>query len=581
MKLREGFRFRSWMAGIAGLACLGAGTAWGQWSAQTVQLSNGWNGVYLRVEPDDARCDAVFSNWPVAHVSVYSMESALAGFLTSPDEPLDMAAEYLTWSPGHPAGANALNSLSAGHAYLIYATQACTRVLTGRPAVPRLEWVPGVRGTNAYNLMGFCHSPTSTFGTFLSGADFDPAKLSVYRVGGTNPASPAFYTLGGFSGSVATTPMEPGKAYFVACDKRSSFSGPVRIFPAGTDGIRFAADETREFLRLVNEHGEPLTVSLKLTNSAAGPEGQLPALPAMHYFDYLAGWRAFTSGVQKTLAAGEEWTLPLAVDRTGMASNQLYGGLVICSDSAGGRVELPLEADYGAVAATRALWPAGLWVGKASLDKVSQVKGDGTVVPGVSAGGTMEFRLILHVDQSNRCRLLQRVIVAGTTNADGSWTPALYAKETNVPAGAQRARISSVAFGEKNDIAWDESYGGFGNRLRFRYVIATNDPVNPFRHPYHPDHDGLRTDFETVLPSGDNPQNYVGATKPELFSISNTVSLTWSTNSGAGGSALWNAEETVRGTMDFQAEGLRREGALLMQGNFELRRISQIGSLAP
>ena len=580
MKRHDAGRVRRWVAAIAGVACLGGNAAWGQWTTQTFQLSNGWNAVYLQVLPEDAGCDAVFSNWPVAHVSLYSMESALASFLASPDEPLDMAADYLTWRPGLPTGANALNSVVAGHAYLLYATQACTRVLTGRPAVPRLEWVAGALGTNAYNLMGFCHSPTSKFGAFLSGAGFDPAKLLVYRVGGTNPASPSFYTLGGFSGSVATTPMEPGKAYFIACNKRSSFSGPVRVFPAGTDGIRFAADGSREFLRLVNEHGAPLTVSLAVSNSAAAPDGELPVRPAVLYFDYLQGWIALTSGVQKTLQAGEEWTLPLAVDRTGMAADQSYGGLLTCADSAGGRVAIPLEAEYGAAATASALWPAGLWVGKASLGKVSQVQGDGTVVPGVKAGGTMEFRLILHVDQSNRCRLLQRVIVAGTTNADGSWTPALYANETNVPAGGLRARISSVAFGEKNDITWDESYGGFGNRLRFRYVVATNDPVNPFRHPYHPDHDGLKTDFTTPLPSGDRPQNYVGEIKPELFSISNTVSLTWSTNGASGGSALWNAEETVRGTVDFQVEGLRREGPLLMQGDFELRRISQIGSLA-
>ena len=150
MKRHDAWRFRSWVAGIAGLACLGTSTARGQWSTQTFQLSNGWNAVYLRVEPEDARCDAVFSNWPVAHVSLYSMESSLADFMSTPDEPLDMAAEYLTWRPGLPTGANALNSVNAGHAYLMYATQACTRVLTGRPAVPRLEWVPGVRGTNAH-----------------------------------------------------------------------------------------------------------------------------------------------------------------------------------------------------------------------------------------------------------------------------------------------------------------------------------------------------------------------------------------------------------------------------------------------
>jgi hypothetical protein len=580
MKLREAFRFRRWARGIIGLVWVWAGPVFGQWSTQTVQLSNGWNAIYLEVEPADSRCDAVFSNWPVAHVSLYAMENAVASFLLTPDKPVNMASEFLTWIPRLPTGANALNAVKAGQAYLIYTTQACQRVLTGRPAVPRMEWVPGVPGTNVYNLMGFRNSATATFGTYLSGAGFDMAKVSVYRVGGTNSSSPTYYTVGGFSGSVATAPMQPGMAYFIACSKRSSFTGPVRVYPAGTGGIYFQADSSRETLRLKNEHGAPLTVSLTVRASVAPPGGAVPVLPALMYFDYVEGWLSFMAGATRTLQAGEEWTLPLAVDRTEMVAGTSYGGVLVCTDPAGGRVEIPLEAEYGPPDPTRALWPAGLWVGKASLDKVSQVSGNGAVVPGVRAGGTMEFRLILHVNEAGRCHLLQRVLVAGAADAEGNWTPSLYVDENDVPADAKSVRISSVAFGTKNNIVWDETYGGFGNRLRFTYAIAADDPVNPFRHPYHPDHDGLGTDFETVLPSGDDPQSYMGVTKPELFSISNTVSLIWNqTNAVAGGSALWNPAEQVSGAVDFQVEGLRREGPLVMQGHFELRRISQVGSL--
>jgi len=264
-----------------------------------------------------------------------------------------------------------------------------------------------------------------------------------------------------------------------------------------------------------------------------------------------------------------------------MVQGQAYGGRLICADSAGGRMEIAVEAEYSLPDPTRALWPAGLWVGKASLDRVSQVVGAGTVVNGGKASEPMEIRLILHVDENGDCRLLQRVLAAGTEDAEGNWRPALYVDEQDVPAEGKSVRISSVAFGTKNDIAWDETYGGFGNRLRFTYAIQADDPVNPFRHPYHPDHDGLAWDFTTKLPAGDDPDLYIGETKPELFSISNTISLVWSaTNETGRGSALWNPSERVSGDAEFLVEGIRREGAIMVQGRFDLRRVSQVGNLS-
>lgn len=573
------------LLGVAGfLWALLSVTAYGQYAVQTVSLAKGWNAVYLQVEPEDPRCEVVFADWPVTSVSLYNMEHAFAQYTESPDEPVNRRAEFLTWAPGLPEGANDLNRVIAGHAYIIFATASCQRALTGRPAVPRIEWVPG---TNACNLVGFRQQETATFGTYLSGAGFDGGKLSVWGVGGTNGSGPTLQPVGAFTG-LNTALIERGKAYFIACDKVSTFSGPVNVSPEGTGGIFFPSNNVYQTLRMKNEHGAPLTVTLKPANSAAAPSGAVPALPVLHAFDYLEGWLPLTNAVQRILAAGEEWTLPLAVDRTGMVADQPYGGLLVCSDTAGGRVEIPLEAEYGLPDPTHALWPSGLWVGKASLDQVSQVLGDSTVIDGSKAGGTLEFRLILHVDTDKRCRLLQRVILAGAEETNGTWNAALYVDEAKVPPGVRSARISSVAFGVKNnDITWDETYGGdqeqrgFGKNLRFTYAIAADDPVNPFRHPYHPDHDGLDARFETKLPAGDNPQNYIGAIKPELFSISNTVTLAWTNATAAGGSAaLWNPSEKVGGDIYFNVDGLRREGAIRMKGQFEMRRISQVGTLS-
>jgi len=564
---------------LLGVSLAASGHA--QYASQSVTLAKGWNAVYLQVEPADARCEVVFGDWPVASVSLYNMAELYDRYVDNPSEPLNSPDDFLTWSPGVPAGANGFNQVVAGQSYLIYAKAGCARTLTGRPAVPRIQWVPS---TNACNLVGFRCDGSATFGTYLSGAGFDAGKLEVYAVSGTNSARPTLLRVGGFSG-LNTARVEAGKSYFVACDKVSSFSGPVKVFPEGTGGLSFPTNSAYQTLRMKNENGAALTVTLALTGSAAAPSGAQPVLPSLLAFDGQAGWLPLTT-LARTLQAGEEWSLTLALDRATMADGPLYGGVLVCSDSAGGRVEIPLSAEYGPPDPAHALWPSGLWVGKAVLTQVSQVLDDQTIVDDVKAGGCMEIRLILHVDADQNCRLLQRVLVAGGESTNGVWSPALYIDEDKVPPGVKCVRISSVAFGTKNEnIAWDNNYyggsDGFGKVLRFVFTLPANDSVNPFRHPYHPDHDGLDAKFQTELPFGDDPQNYVGAVKPELFSLSSLITLSWTNAPAAGGSSLlWNPSEKVGGNVAYQVNGLRREGPLLMKGGFELRRVSQIGVLS-
>lgn len=561
---------------VAALGCLLAGPAQAYLSTQTLALSNGWNGIYLEVAPEDPSCDAVFSNWPVASVSAYVAGSLPESYTDGSGTNQVPLTEYLTWQPGQPAGANSLNAVLAGKAYLIFATQACQRVLTGRPAAPRLEWVPGPAGTAVHQLVGFCTDGSTTFGRFLAGAGFDMSALSVYSIGGTNAMGPTRFKVGWTTASIE--PIADGKAYLIAADRVSDFSGPLNVFPP--DGLYFPPNRSRDVIRLRNDHNSNLAVTVTAKLSEPDALNSRPVMPKLWFFDSVNGW--LTNVPPKTLEPGEEWTIPVAVDRTGMAEGLHYGAVLACSNNAGGEVDLPLEADYAPPDAAHALWPAGLWVGDAHLDQVSQVLGDGQIKEGVEAGSTLDLRLILHVDTSNQCRLLQRVILSGAEDTNGTWSAALYMDESKVPAGQKSVRISSVAFGLNNGgFHPDSTYGMFGDKLRFTYVLNANDRVNPFRHPYHPDHDGLGTDFKTQLPSGDVFSNYMAEIKPELFSVSNEVRLVWAEPPAPGGlSAGWNPAEAVTGAVEFVVGGLRREGLVTMEGRFELRRISQIGVLS-
>jgi len=549
-----------------------------QYSTQEIHLDEGWNGVYLRVQPDDAQCRAVFSGWPVESVSLYNMNQTAVQFTTSPDEPQSPQDDYLTWVPTDIAGLNVLNSVLAGHSYLIYATNSCTKILTGRPVVPRTLWTS--LSTNRVILAGFCVGENATFGTYLNGLGVDSSGFEAHAVGGTNYTHMAIpIGMSAWNGSVDGEKVESSAAYFFSFSDNlvSDFSGPIKVSPADSDGVHFYENYSYKSLKIENEHGNNLTVTVNLVASVPAPNGSLPVLPMLYYKEVLKDWKPWTAAISKKVEAGQSWDIQLAVDRLDMVVGESYGGVFVLTDTAGSRVEVPLEVDYSD--SYSAVWPAGLWVGEAVLSEVSQMLGDGTVIDGQQAGSTMKYRLILHVDEGGDCRLLQRVIVSGSEDDDGNWNTKLYRDEADVPADTTAVRISSVALGLKNDVSWDETAGEFGDTLRFNYVIDASDPVNPFLHSRHPQHDGLGFDFKTPLPSGDNFINYVAEIKPETFSISNTITMVWNDESEGAGSALWNPEETATGTFSHQIDGLRKEGAILMDGTFEIQRVSQVGTL--
>ena len=130
---------------------------------------------------------------------------------------------------------------------------------------------------------------------------------------------------------------------------------------------------------------------------------------------------------------------------------------------------------------------AGLWVGTARLDAVSEAEGPdpSTLTP----AATFEFPLLIHVDHSGAARLLREVVMLWD---DGTNPPAyrLYSDPDALPTvTAEARRISSAAFDFPGEsVALDGEFSP-GGALSGLIQLPADFPTNPFRHRYHPDHD--------------------------------------------------------------------------------------------
>ncbi len=99
-------------------------------------------------------------------------------------------------------------------------------------------------------------------------------------------------------------------------------------------------------------------------------------------------------------------------------------------------------------------------------------------------GSEFIFRILLRVDDEGRAALLP------------------YYETGDVETG-QVTRISSANFSLTDPI---KASGYFTDTLGFSIVVDPDDPRNPFKHKYHPDHDNLDRqfnpiDFDTVDPN--------------------------------------------------------------------------------
>lgn len=552
------------------------------YTTQSLSLVQGWNAVYVEVAPD-AAADDLFADWPVDHVGLYDP----ASFLATRQFGADWDSEGLTgssmalWKRGFPE-ASSLSRVPAGSVLVTYCTNESHSVtIRGVPAAPRTTW--HVSGTNAvYNFFGFSTTQQTDISAYLEGSPCEGVKSrAYYRIVGDNlDAGPDPLEVRTWNSKVSD-----GDVLLLPSDDLSDWSGVLFVSPM--NGIDFGQNGVKATLTVRNDGKSPRTVSVALEQAANAAELQLSGtLPlCLHVRDAdvartNAAWSAALSGygpvAKKELAPDETWRLEFGLDRTAFSSlvkGLSFGALLRITEDGDShaKVVVPLAGETSGVVVPDAALPVGLWVADVQFD---HVLAPGSTV-GTETGGAAKLRLPIHIDANGKVRLLQRVVTAGEIAADGTYTYRLYAGSAVVPTTATMVtRISAVCLPTETPVI--EAAGESDSVIAFSFAVAADGATSILRHPLHPQHDGLRWDFSTPAPSGDDFQNYKGDVKPETFSVGNRIEMSFGLN---GGEAAWNPEGTKSGTCRWTFSGLMRQGNIVLSGPMTVKRVSSVAEI--
>lgn len=545
----------------AGLAALAARA---QHVTQTITLANGWNAVYLEVTPDDPSPEAFMAAFPtVERIGCY-LQDGDEQLRQVPDDGVARAGADLSFyvaTRGGPKSGQTLGSLIGGSCYLIYTTGAARGAVRGVPALPRMRW----RDTSDPDVLAPIVGVSALEGVQVAASKYfgeGPFGGTLYTIAGTDPSAPAFLPIL----AQRKPQVAGGMAYGVSSTQASDWPGVIDVGGLSLgDMLVFGAASGEESFTVRNAGTKERTLRVELVNSADPAEKAPPLL----FFDSAATngnyWVPFTSKDVK-LEADATRTVYLAVDHAQIQGPATNAAVIAVSDLDGGtqmRVRFPVVAvtpGGGEGSGSNSAWPNGVWIGRVVLDKVSF----GTNGVPLAAGGAVNATVLMRI-KNQKPSLLQRIVVSNAVGAEGK--PELKLSFDHPGGTGEVRRVSCVLM----DPAQPEiSCASFetNKTATFSFTIGEGSPVNPFRHTWHPDHDGLTASGDALAPSGDVPANYARPLKPELWSVSNTVEFVLN-------SACTNEtpEAVTGGTVKWTLNGLRAKTPIVCSGGFVLQRM--------
>ncbi len=185
---------------------------------QVIQITEGWNAVFLEVDPVEFRPDLVFAGSPIDIAAALHRRSATAQFVRDPNANLFQREGWRVWyAPDRPdAFLSTLHAVHGGQAYLLHALEACTLRIAGEVVTTGIRWRP-----NGFNFVGFSvASPGApTFAEFFAGS---PAHRldRIYRLSGGNWRR--------VSDATAES-MRSGEAFWIYCEGSSDYQGPLHV----------------------------------------------------------------------------------------------------------------------------------------------------------------------------------------------------------------------------------------------------------------------------------------------------------------------------------------------------------------
>ncbi len=620
-----------------------AGPALAQWKTQSIDLEPGWNAIFLEVDPPDKDADLLLANIPIESVWMWNKRFSAVAFLTDPEDLLPEDPNWLVYFPANSpqAAIKNLYGLRGGQSYLVKlgGTNPVTLDITGTPVNRDIEW-----STDSFNLVGFSvdsQNPPSVADYFESATQHLTSK-GVFRL----------ETSGRWVEIDPGAVMNPGEALWVYSQGPSSFHGPFEVLGSNADFLDYNRNADVLTFDLRNTSSETRVYTIGIENSDAPPTPQEPDVfgpVELSFFEFDQGPESLGSFIQVDpsasieIEAGETRQVRLAVDRNEMGPIPIgqfstFQSLVTINDGKGAEVEIPTRCfainqtleflDAPALSrrlARRGVSPgmnaspyAGLWVGRARLENVNFPANLPEREKPVPAGGAFEFRLIVHVNDAGEPSLVKHVTLMSKDNGSDREVVLITddALLGNYDGVIERGgetigqRVSSINFpnfrepGEyvgtlpSSGGVFEDGDGATTDTLNFRVYLDYDDPLNPFKHAYHPDHDNLDPNFDAFneemidLGGSGTIVRFSDTSDEESYSIVRDIAMEFSgTEPGKNPGDLnpgWlssriggNYRENIYGLYrtDYGADPAPIMTPLVTTGTFSLVRISGVATL--
>ena len=559
---------------INGLLLLLPVTASAAHISETMTLAKGWNAIYLESTSTNAACADFFAGAPVERVASYQ-SVAYSSTRQIADDGTEIAQKplsYRVWVPGD-AAASTMTALAGGRVYVIYAKEAWTKTFFGVPAAPRQTWRATSGETGFMNLVGVSADTNAsmTAKAYFGEGPFGTANGIAYQIKGTKESEPTFSKF-----LNARVTMQGGKAYALTATKDGDWPGVIGF--SGPAGVAFGPGSFAS-VTLKNFGTTNHTFRVKIVSSADATERIPPVLKRMVKDEKgVESWTNVTEGVfwEVALAPDALATQKFAIDRTAMEAGATYAAVMQIEDLGGTQMRVRIPVTVDEKPADEAAFPIGLWAGYIQMEAVSSL----TNATPTAAAGKLKMNILVHVDANGGARLLQRV--AAGVDADGKMR--LFKELESAKAACENPRrLSTVMMSVANPIVDASAHATFGDQLQFDWTVGANARDNPFRHAWHPDHDGKTADYSGDVVSGDDLANYVNPVKPELWSVTNTLYLSWHKQNIATEDVDFehNPNETTTGFATWTVGGLISGGPIHSMGIFYLKRIADVGEIEP
>ena len=541
--------------------------------SETMTLAQGWNAIYLESTPANAACADFFAGSPVTRVGSYRSD-AYSTTRQLADDGTEIAQKpisYTVWV-ADDTDASTMDALVGGRAYLVYATNSWTKTFLGVPAAPQQTW-RDTSGANGFmNLAGVSVASGASVSAkaYFGEGPFGTSSGTAYQIGGSGTSAPSFLPM---TLAAKSAKLAGGKAYALTATEDGVWPGVI-----GFSGDAALAFGDGDFANVTIKNFGTTNHDFRVTIVAsADATEQMPTLKRkVRDAQGNDSWSNVTAGVswEVSLAASGISTQKFSIDRTAMADGATYAAVMQVEDlgETQMRVRIPLTVEAKAADATA--FPVGLWAGYVQMEAVSSL----TNATPTAAAGKLKMNILVHVDETGNARLFQRIAAGVDTNG----ATRLFKELASAKKACENPRrLSTVLMSVDEPIVEATAHTTFGDQLQFAWTVDAKARDNPFRHAWHPDHDGKTADYSGEVVSGDDLSNYVNPVKPELWSVTNTLYLSWHKLNNPTETVDFdhNPDETTAGYATWSVGGLISEGTINSMGVFYLKRIAEVGTV--